>query len=78
MSGVRKQSDAIWLAAGTAGVNFVFTVVALFLVERIGRKKLIMGSLAGKSEDYFVILLLSFYICQTSVHLNIMKITVML
>ncbi|WAR25198.1 MYCT-like protein [Mya arenaria] len=32
MSGVRKQSDAIWLAAGTAGVNFVFTIVALFLL----------------------------------------------
>lgn len=47
MSGVRKQSDAIWLAAATAGVNFVFTIVALFLVERLGRKKLIMGSLFG-------------------------------
>ncbi|XP_045166344.1 proton myo-inositol cotransporter-like isoform X2 [Mercenaria mercenaria] len=47
MSGVRSQSDAIWLAAATAGVNFVFTIVALFLVERLGRKKLIMGSLFG-------------------------------
>lgn len=47
MSGVRKQRDAIWLAAATASVNFVFTIVALFLVERIGRKKLIMSSLTG-------------------------------
>ncbi|XP_052779061.1 proton myo-inositol cotransporter-like [Mya arenaria] len=47
MSGVRKQSDAIWLAAGTAGVNFVFTIVALFLVERLGRRKLIISSLFG-------------------------------
>lgn len=47
MSGVRDQSDAIWLAAGTAGVNFVFTIVALFLVERLGRRKLIISSLFG-------------------------------
>ena len=48
MSGVRDESSAIWLAAGTAFINFIFTVVALFLVERLGRRKLIIGSLAGK------------------------------
>ncbi|KAH3816091.1 proton myo-inositol cotransporter-like [Dreissena polymorpha] len=47
MSGIRNQTDAIWLAAGTAGVNFVFTIVALFLVERLGRRKLIISSLFG-------------------------------
>ena len=47
MSGVRDESDAIWLAAGTAFINFIFTVVAVFLVERLGRRKLIIGSLAG-------------------------------
>ena len=48
MSGVRDESDAIWLAAGTAFINFIFTAVALFLVERLGRRKLIIGSLAGE------------------------------
>ena len=48
MSGVREESTAIWLAAGTAFINFIFTIVALFLVERLGRRKLIIGSMAGK------------------------------
>ncbi|KAJ8300582.1 hypothetical protein KUTeg_022101 [Tegillarca granosa] len=47
MSGFRDPSTAIWLSAMTAGVNFVFTFVGVWLVERIGRKKLILGSLFG-------------------------------
>lgn len=47
MTGVRDESTAIWIAAGTAGVNFVFTLVGLWLVERIGRRPLIIGSLFG-------------------------------
>ena len=48
MSGVKSEQMAIWLAAVTAFVNFIFTFVGLWLVERIGRRKLTMGSLAGK------------------------------
>lgn len=47
MSGVNDQQMAIWLAAMTAGINFLFTLVGVWLVERIGRKKLIMASLTG-------------------------------
>lgn len=47
MAGVRDQHTAIWLAAMTAGINFVFTLVGVWLVERIGRKPLILGSLLG-------------------------------
>ncbi|KAI8771592.1 proton myo-inositol cotransporter [Biomphalaria glabrata] len=47
MSGVSDQQTAIWLAAVTAGINFIFTIVGVWLVERIGRKKLVMGSLIG-------------------------------
>ncbi|RUS90675.1 hypothetical protein EGW08_001575 [Elysia chlorotica] len=47
MAGVRSQRTAIWLTSLTSGINFVFTLVGLWLVEKIGRKKLIMGSLAG-------------------------------
>ncbi|GFS25136.1 proton myo-inositol cotransporter-like [Elysia marginata] len=47
MAGVRSQQTAIWLTSLTSGINFVFTLVGLWLVEKIGRKKLIMGSLTG-------------------------------
>ena len=47
MTGIRDTSMAIWLAAMTAGVNFVFTILGVWLVERIGRRPLILGSLTG-------------------------------
>ncbi|KAL5013890.1 hypothetical protein ScPMuIL_008160 [Solemya velum] len=47
MSGVTDERLAIWLAAMTAGVNFVFTLVGVWLVERVGRRVLILGSLTG-------------------------------
>ncbi|XP_061187255.1 proton myo-inositol cotransporter-like [Saccostrea echinata] len=47
MTGVRDTSLAIWLAAVTAGVNFIFTILGVWLVERIGRRPLILGSLLG-------------------------------
>ena len=47
MSGVKSEQMAIWLAAVTAFVNFIFTFVGLWLVERIGRRKLTIGSIAG-------------------------------
>ncbi|GFO15459.1 solute carrier family 2 (facilitated glucose transporter), member 13 [Plakobranchus ocellatus] len=47
MAGVRDQQTAIWLTSMTAGVNFAFTLIGLWLVERIGRRKLILSSLAG-------------------------------
>ena len=48
MAGVEDASTAIWLAAVTAFVNFLFTFVGLFLVDRIGRRPLTLGSLTGK------------------------------
>ena len=48
MSGVEDTSTAIWLASMTAFVNFIFTFVGLFLVDRIGRRPLTLGSLCGK------------------------------
>ena len=47
MSGVHNKSTAVWLAAGTAAVNFIFTFVGLVLVERIGRRLLTLISLGG-------------------------------
>lgn len=42
-----SDKDSIWLAAIPAFGNFVFTIVGLLLVDRIGRRKLLLGSMAG-------------------------------
>ena len=49
MSGVKSDEAAIWLAAVTASVNFMFTLLGLYLVEKIGRRPLTLGSLLGKN-----------------------------
>ena len=41
------EKDAIWLAAVVACGNFVFSFIALFLVEKAGRLKLTLISLFG-------------------------------
>ncbi|CAD5117480.1 unnamed protein product [Dimorphilus gyrociliatus] len=47
MSGVEDEKKAIWLAAVTAAVNFLFTLVGIYLVEKIGRRLLTISSLVG-------------------------------
>ncbi|XP_047453374.1 proton myo-inositol cotransporter-like isoform X2 [Mugil cephalus] len=47
MAGVRDDKQAIWLTAATSATNFVFTLVGVWLVERVGRRKLTLGSLLG-------------------------------
>ncbi|XP_076098671.1 proton myo-inositol cotransporter-like [Mytilus galloprovincialis] len=47
MSGVRDEIMAIWLTAVTAGVSCIFTLSGIYLVEKVGRRKLILSSLAG-------------------------------
>ncbi|ELU00716.1 hypothetical protein CAPTEDRAFT_175747 [Capitella teleta] len=47
MSGVKDASLAIWLSSLTAGVNFIFTFVGLYLVERMGRRRLTLFSVVG-------------------------------
>lgn len=42
-----SDRDAIWLAAVPAGTNFLFTLVGLFLVEQVGRRRLLIGSMCG-------------------------------
>ena len=49
MSGVRDERLAIWLAGLTTLTNFLFTLVGVWLVERVGRRKLTLGSIMGKS-----------------------------
>lgn len=42
-----SNKDAIWLATIPGGANFLFTILGLFLVDRIGRRKLLIGSVCG-------------------------------
>ena len=47
MAGFSNTSQAIWMSAGVASINFLCTFIALPLVERIGRRKLLLASLFG-------------------------------
>lgn len=42
-----NDKDSIWLATVPAFGNFIFTIFGLFLVDRIGRRKLLIGTLVG-------------------------------
>lgn len=56
MAGTNSDEEAIWLAVPVAFTNFAFTLVGLAVVERMGRRKLLLISLAGV---VFSLLLLS-------------------
>ena len=60
-----SDEDSIWLATIPGGTNFFFTFLGLVLVDRLGRRKLLIGSVCGV---IFSILLLSgtFYIMDQS------------
>lgn len=47
MAGFWDTSKAIWLSALVASVNFLCTFVGLYLVEKVGRRRLTLGSLLG-------------------------------
>ncbi|XP_019895925.1 solute carrier family 2 member 13b isoform X2 [Esox lucius] len=55
MSGVGDDKTAIWLASATAATNFLFTLVGVWLVERVGRRNLTMGSLMGTGLSLIVL-----------------------
>uniref|UniRef100_A0A672LB97 Solute carrier family 2 member 13 n=2 Tax=Sinocyclocheilus grahami TaxID=75366 RepID=A0A672LB97_SINGR len=47
MSGVQDDKLAIWLVTVTAFTNFLFTLLGVWLVERVGRRRLTLGSIFG-------------------------------
>ncbi|KAM8974803.1 proton myo-inositol cotransporter [Pelodytes ibericus] len=57
MSGVNDDRLAIWLAAVTAFTNFMFTLLGVWLVEKLGRRKLTLGSITGTTMALIVLAL---------------------
>ena len=47
MSGVHDAQQAVWMASATALLNFLVCFLGIWLVEKIGRRKLTLSSLAG-------------------------------
>ena len=54
MSGVQGDQAAFWLAVVIYFGNFTFPFVGLYLVEKLGRRKLLLGSLAGVTVCLFL------------------------
>lgn len=48
-AGITDDHYAIWLSAGVAAINVLFSIVGLSLVDKIGRRKLLFSSYLGKS-----------------------------
>ncbi|XP_053635984.1 proton myo-inositol cotransporter isoform X2 [Cherax quadricarinatus] len=57
MAGVTDKTLAIWLAAATSSMNFLGTFIGLYLVERLGRRLLTLGSLFGTLVSLLVLAL---------------------
>lgn len=47
MAGVYDKSNAVWIAAGIDAVYTIFTAAGIYLVEKMGRRPLLLISLAG-------------------------------
>lgn len=60
MAGFPDRS-AIWLATIPGGANFIFTIVGLLLVDRIGRRKLLLVSSMG--AVFSLLLLSATFVC---------------
>ena len=54
MSGVQGDRPVFWLAVVIYFGNFTFPFVGLYLVEKVGRRKLLLGSLAGVTVCMFL------------------------
>lgn len=55
MAGIGDNSTAIWLSAGTAGVNCVCTLVGMLCIDRLGRRPLALFSLFGAAVSLFIL-----------------------
>ncbi|XP_037369230.1 proton myo-inositol cotransporter [Talpa occidentalis] len=71
MAGVADDRLAIWLASLTAFTNFVFTLVGVWLVEKAGRRKLTLASLAGTTAALLVLALGFLLSARVSPHVSL-------
>lgn len=55
MSGIKDPTKAIWMSCAVTGVNFVCTFIPIALVERLGRKKLLLASMIGVMASLIVL-----------------------
>ncbi|KAJ8046807.1 Proton myo-inositol cotransporter [Holothuria leucospilota] len=66
MSGVQSDIVVIWLASAVAFVNFSFTLVGVYCMERLGRRKLGLASMAGVALSQVFLTVAFVLISQTS------------
>lgn len=51
MFGVEDDRFVIWLVSIIVFINFIFILVGVWFVEKVGRRKFIFGSLVGRFLD---------------------------
>ena len=64
MAGITSDTQAMWLSAAITGVFSIFTIIGLVLVEKAGRRPLLLISLAGVFVSLLV-LAQAFYIAES-------------
>ena len=53
MAGFESAVSAIWASVGVGLVNVFFTILSLYLVDKIGRRKLFFIGVSGIHGSYF-------------------------
>jgi len=45
LAGVGSETNAIWYSSGVSGMNFAATIVSILLIDRVGRRPLMLFTL---------------------------------